>query len=121
MSGVRGVGGANRIDPELHRLRGTYQPSRHAQPSPVRRVAVSASDRQSVLAGLPEDAEKFARETLERSSGWDPPSLRALRAAAWSWHRLETLQTTNGSATAIAKEAKVFTTLLRALQLERPR
>ena len=110
-------GGANRVSIELHQVRGTFRPARHAgwlhPPEPA---ALSEADRERTLAGLPNGARQLAGQLLEEFTGWDASSLRTLRSYALACERLQALEATPGDDRRLLhREARTVVQLLRAL------
>ena len=109
-------GGTNALAPELHVLKGTYQPSRHNRPAPPPVPPLPERDRRKALKGLPAPARKLAAALLEAYGPWDAANIVTLRAYVLSAVKLETLRDDD---TERRKETRTYLALLGALNFEK--
>jgi len=114
-------GGHNKLSPQEHLLRGTWNVTRHGpKPSGLALASVLATPRvdampAAVVEGLSGRGLAFVRDCWQRYSGWTPGTLVLLREAGQVITALEGLRGEKGE-----REAqRMLVQLLAALQLEK--
>jgi hypothetical protein len=118
MAGVAGrSGGANKLSPEEHVFRGTFQPSRHLRPPAPAPAQVPAADRRRTLEGLSGGARRLVTRLLDEFAGFDAASLHTLHAYGLSCQRLHALELADPTPE-LYREIRANCLLLRMLNLE---